>query len=57
MQDVVPMVLLDEHLTRHLGRLLETHDAEDGWSDVTELAVLDGDTLVLRDVDTWNWVE
>lgn len=48
---------LDQALAGHVGRLLDTHDLEDGWSNVTELTVLNLCLLVLGDIDTWNWVE
>ena len=41
----------DEVLTRHVGRLLQSHDVKDGRSDVGKATVLDGCGIVVGDVD------
>lgn len=49
--------LLQEALAGHLLWLLDAHDLKDGWSNVAELTRLYLNTLVLRDINTWNRVQ
>ena len=51
------LVVRNEVLARHVGRLLQTHDVEDRGSHVGEASVTHGSRVVVGDVDEGHGVE
>lgn len=51
------LVVHNQVLTSHVGRLFQTHDVEDRRSNVGQTSVLHGSAVVVGHVDEWYRVE
>ena len=53
----IQSIVADKAFARHVGRLLQSHDVEDGGSNVGQAAVLHGGAVVVGHVDEGHGVQ